>query len=104
METDLHQSGRRRWMWAGTATGSVSLLLTIALFTTSLERRLLSGFFWFLVVSALFTTSAVSFLLAWRVRSDRLGVAALALGLVAALVLAGFILFFLLVSALSGLH
>jgi anti-sigma-K factor RskA len=104
METNLLQNGRRRWMWAGTATGSVSLVLIVALFTTSLERRLLSGFLWFLVVSALFTSSAVSLLLVWRVRSDRLGLTALALGLVAALVLAGFILFFLLVSSLSGLH
>jgi len=91
-------------MCAGIVVMVCTFALTVALFTTPLERSFLSGRAWFLIVTALYTVSAALFFLAWNMIGDRLGVAALSLGVVMTLVLAGFVLVFVMISALSGLR
>src|SRR5690242_12567394 len=95
---------RRKRICAGIVVMVCTFALTAALFTTPLERSFLSGRAWFLIVSGLYAVSAALFFLAWSMIADRLGVAALSLGLVMTLILAGFVLVFVMISALSGLR
>jgi hypothetical protein len=57
-------TGGDAWKHRGIGLVLCGLVFSTALFTTSLDRRLLNVFLWSLIVSGMYAMSAFSFLLA----------------------------------------
>lgn len=95
---------RRQWFVAGVGLELAAVGLAVALFTTPLERHILSGGSWFILVTALQIASGAASIAAWKGHRDVIGLTALAVTILTGLLLTGLVFVFLLIEALSGLR